>query len=238
MGLLTLKNKLRISPTGDFIILGCGPSLNDFSEDLLRKISKGRTVIAIKQALFKHPTSDIHVLNTCNMSDYTDIYNSKDADENFHTVFQIAYPEMPFYDITKYDTILPIIFVNDFYNSLTVRKDLHTWTFGINPAKRCWGPGLIYETVFYLCQYLGAKNIYTIGWDLGKDNSGRDHFYDSDICKTKILNPAQPLEPEETKREVELSRLFYEWLKSKGCNLYISSQNSLAHKDIPRIVCV
>lgn len=242
MSLITLKNCLRYAYTKDFLILGCGPSLNDFSERTIDEITgcvgsgkNAKTVIAIKQALLHYPNADIHVMNTCNISDYSDIYESKTSDDNFHSIFQIAYEEIPFYEISKHNTVLPIVNVNRFDQSLSTLKAIEKWSLDkISP--RCWGPGLIYETVFYLCEYLGARNIYTIGWDLGKDNTGREHFYSP---RLKLANKAQPLEPKETEQEVELSRLFYEWLKSKGCNLYVASKNSNAHKDIPRIdLCV
>lgn len=230
MSLLTLKNKIG-TLYKDYIILGCGPSLNSISPGRIAEFAWNKKVIAIKQAIYYYRHSSILCLNTCNLSDYTEYLDSKDEFKP-HSIFQIAYPEMPYYNITKYDTILPIINVNRFDWSLSETKNIDKWSFN-NTHNRNWGPGLIYETVFYLCHYLGAKNIYTIGWDLGTSNDGRQHFYKDN--EYSVINKAQPLEPKETSQEVELSRLFYEWLKSKDINLTIASENSYAHKDIPRI---
>lgn len=229
MSLITLKKKFDYSH--NILILGCGPSLGDFSNnDLYNIVNKNDIdlVVCIKQSIFKYPFKCIHVINTCNISDYSDYHDGNEV----HTIFQIAYPEMPHYDITKYDTVLPIINVNRFEWSLSQTKDLERWSFK-NSKHRCWGPGLQYEVVFYLCQFLNCKNIYTIGWDIDNSNTTRPHFYnDNDFT---IINKAQPLEPKETQMEIELSRLFYEWLKSKSINLQIASDNSYAHSSIPRI---
>ena len=54
-----------------------------------------------------------------------------------------------------------------------------------NNIKRPWGPGILYETVFYFCKYIGIKNVYTIGWDLiDKDNyTTVTHYFDNDDHK-------------------------------------------------------
>lgn len=46
---------------------------------------------------------------------------------------------------------------------------------GIN---RPWGPGIIYESVFYSLLFMGAKKIITVGWDIADSSGGNKHFYD------------------------------------------------------------
>jgi len=75
---------------------------------------------------------------------------------------------------------------------------------------------------------MGFSKVSTIGWDMGPpDSLERNHFYG----KGHRVNI---LETEESKKEVELSKGFYEWFKSKDITLEILSENSYAHEIIPR----
>ena len=64
------------------------------------------------------------------------------------------------------------------------------------------------------------------------------HFYNNEY---KIFNPAQPLEEKETEKEIELSKLFYDWLHSKNINLFVLKKDgtniiNYTHSSIPRII--
>lgn len=59
-------------------------------------------------------------------------------------------------------------------NCILYNKNFNDYEIDIK-KERPYGPGIMYETVFYLCNYMGIKNIYTIGWDV--INNGKDsHF--------------------------------------------------------------
>lgn len=230
MSLITLKNKFDCAGSRDILVLGCGPSLNDFNEAQLNAAAYyngDKLVICIKQSIFKFPWADIHVNNTCNLSGYTEIYK----ENNIHSVFECSYIEMPYYNLSKWDTILPILSNNDFTQSISYTKEIEKWSFDNSPNVRQWGPGIFFEVVLPLCEYLKCNGVYTIGVDLGFNNSPREHFYKDEY---RIYNKARPLEENETKMEIELSKLFYEWLQSKDINWFVCNKNSNVHEIVPR----
>lgn len=208
------------------IILGCGPSLNELTQDKLLELSKTNTIFAIKQAYYINPqVIDFHFVNDNNYSHYDYSLSQCCVIAEFplnHFVGAIA------------DTADYIFKVDNsnFNNSLTVTHDFNTHTF-FNTLLRPWGPGIMYEVVFFFAHYLGFKNISTIGWDLAPNGvRDRDHFY-NDIS-FNLFNKAHKISPDEASKEIDLSLAFYKWFKEQNINLYVGS-NSYAHIDIPRI---
>ena len=55
-----------------------------------------------------------------------------------------------------------------------------------NNIKRPWGPGIMIETVLYLCQYMGINNVFTIGFDLFdvKKETKLVHYFENDNNET------------------------------------------------------
>ena len=45
-------------------------------------------------------------------------------------------------------------------------------------AMRPIGPGIMYESVFYFLQFIGVKDIHTIGWDIADLNGQNKHYDD------------------------------------------------------------
>lgn len=210
--------------TKDVLILGCGPSFADFTDEDLIRISENKVVFAIKQAQSRLPDLiDYHFLNDNNLQDY--FYPEK-------TKIVVEGPQgFPKFLSDVADFLFVINNNSDFSKSLSSTHDFDAWTLNNSPLFRPWGPGIMYETVLFFAEHIGAKNIYTIGWDLGPpgDNT-RKHFYN-----TPVRNKAFAMGKDETEREVALTKAFYEWLDSKEVNLYIASDNSYAHEDIPRV---
>lgn len=204
----------------NILILGCGPTLSSISAEKIAALKSEWTIFAIKQAYNIAPgLIDYHFLNDNNYSLY-EHKNTKvivEMPQN-HYVQQIASiaNELYFVDNT------------DFKKSLSYTHNFDAWTFE-NSTIRPWGPGILYELVFYYAYNFRPKRIHTVGWDLGPPGSqNRDHFYNH-----AVINPAAPLLKDEADREIELSRGFYEWFKSKDVELSVTN-GSFAHKDIPR----
>lgn len=222
MNILDFKNQANKT---DCLILGCGPSLNDFSEEKLRAVSKDKTVFAIKQAFLRVPDLiDFHFVNDNNYQPYEYTGNTCVLSELPRNSISGEIIERSHYTF--------LVSQNwDYFKSLSYLLNFDDWIIEKSPIERPWGPGIMYELVFFFAHLLGCKRLYTIGWDLGPpEEKTRRHYYEH-----KVINPAAQMSPDESKNEVNLTRAFWVWLESQGIELYVGSNNSFVHEDVPRI---
>ena len=119
--------------------------------------------------------------------------------------------------------------------------------FPVQHKREPYGPGMMYEIVFYLVEHLGFKQVTTVGWDnklISKDPS-KQHFYDKEGSP---LNKEDFVEHNEVADNVPIENLEYEgsitinciedwitWLDKKGCKFVICSDINPAPAFIPRI---
>ena len=113
---------------------------------------------------------------------------------------------------------------------------------------RPYGPGIMYEAVFYLLQHLGVSEVITIGWDnkLVSNEADKQHFYDkenSEFDKAEFIhsnevanndNAVKTLSHEE-KITADVIQNWYTWLKENGCTLKIISPYNPAPDSIERV---
>lgn len=208
--------------SNDCIILGCGPSLEKLDKDKLKGLSATHNIFAIKQAYnFLPEVVDYHFINDNNYS----VYDYSKSDCKVVAEFPLNH------FVTSIANTADIIYKvdnSDFNKSLSVTHAFEKNTIAKSEV-RPWGPGIIYEVVFFFAYHLGMKSIKTVGWDLGPPGDRtRNHFYNHEV-----MSKAFPMTQRESDQEVELTLGFYKWLKSKGVELTICSE-SYAHKDIPR----
>lgn len=205
------------------LVLGCGPSLSILTGAKLKQLSETHTIMAIKQAYNLAPSLiDYHFINDNNYNHY---------DYTFSNAKVIAeFPANNFVpDIAKTAHTIFSVDNTDYNKSLSKLKNFEEWIISKQPSTRPWGPGIMYELVLFYAEHLGFKNIYTVGWDLGPIGSRtRSHYYTHGV-----INKAATLSEDEAANEIELTRAFYEWLKTKNINLFVCS-DSYAHADIPR----
>ena len=227
-------NLLKDSYQGETCyILGCGPSLNDIPADTLRDLIKNDVVFTIKQAysLFSD-ISDFHFFNCCNFTPYT--YNDK-------TIFCSQADALPehvakraIWHNQKYDLNFVLNDNKNHSRKLTRSLNFDQWTFD-NTLNRPWGPGIIHETVFYMAMHLGVKTIRTIGWDHidpSSTNSKVTHFYNKD---TKLLSPAAPVDIQEIRECIQLSKEKSRWMKNNGVTLQVyDSDKCYIHEEVER----
>ena len=225
------KNKLLLDSfkNKECVILTCGPSLNDFSKEELEEKLQDKFVIAIKQAYNKCPDLvDMHIFNCNNYEPYS-------YKEN--TPIVVGCSSMPYHD-TINNIWGPNTELNLFYQVVTPGYShalCNTGAFGdydlSKTLDRPWGPGVMSESVLYLVKHMGFKTVTTIGWDLEAPGETKsNHFYED----RDMINPAAPLIPDEAEKNIEASLGFYNWLKEQGTELYIGSDNSYVHPDVPR----
>jgi hypothetical protein len=226
-------------------IISCGPSVNHYNPELIRRIAGHNLVITIKQAYTKFSNiADFHLFNFCNLSDYTYQNNdniisaymaqdrkiNKNVDLNFSLSNQYILNNIMHREY-KYPPISKIMN----FESYTMDKIVD----------RPEGPGIMYELGIYLALHLGAKEIVTLGWDLSyslpktistpngtiKDNIIKSHFYGSNKHTSKnilkIIN--------ENMFIINSSKILNKWLKSRGVDLFVLSELSNLDESIPRI---
>ena len=151
----------------DCYILTAGPSINELAIERLREVLRGKLVIAVKQTFDIIPEHvDFHVINPYNYQ----IYDFKGTDPvriiidgEGSTLKTPNYePDMAF-EIEKTQT-------GHRDKSLAARKDFSKYELDHN-LLRPWGPGIMYEIVLYLPVLFGCKNLFIIGWDLGRPDT-------------------------------------------------------------------
>jgi len=118
-------------------------------------------------------------------------------------------------------------------DTLAVKKDFDNWTFD-KTIHRPWGPGMMYEVVFYMLEHMGVSKIYTVGWDLEEPGTTSSNHYYKD-AEHDIIRKAEPMSKKEIELNIETSREFCEWLKQKDIDLFIATEKSFVHKEVPRV---
>lgn len=226
------KNSLDIEDKHidqECVIIGCGPSLNRFTDVELQEICKDRVVLCIKQGYNRVPFCNYHFLNDNNYETYAYRGSIPDIVVECPSNHRVHYLE----SVANY---LFVVQQNwDFSQALSRTLDFDTWTIRKSPFFRPFGPGIMFETVLFFAYHLGVNSIYTIGWDGGPSGSTkRDHYYG----QRSLINPANDLFEDESKYEIECSKHFYLWLKARGVELNIASENSYMHEEIPRVKLV
>ena len=110
----------------------------------------------------------------------------------------------------------------------------------MNQIERPWGPGILYESVFYLLLYLKIKNVYTLGWDLSLSGN-LNHYFDSsneDKYKVSVINYERDLKSfkkvwdDEMQNVIEASESIFNYFATQGTNIYCLSKQSYISKKI------
>lgn len=216
-------------------ILGCGPSLGDIDPDELKNILENNLVFTIKQAgLIAGNNADFQLFNCCNVSNYPDSPNTIFVGQTDGLPVDVA--RSKFWRNQEVNLTFNVANNKDTKNTLALNKNFDDWTMDKTWTERPFGPGIMYETVFFLAFHLGVTTIRTIGWDFQDPDQtdSWEHFYENDNRKN-LLNPSNLPYPSEVRDSIELSKHFHDWFKSHGITLEVmESDLCYVHKDIPR----
>ena len=225
MKITDLKDKHKNS---ECVVLTCGPSLNEYSREKVRDFCKGKIVICVKEAVIEFADiCDYHIVNGTRMRSYN-------IPDTVTTIFQSNNREIKSnYDIIVYEHRNFCI-----NNQLLRLKNFEAYNFD-NNLERPWGPGILYETVFYLCLYMGIKCVYPIGWDLIDTNSKINitHYFD-DYNDADYKSSQRWAKNHNFKSEMKFVNdnieYMYEHLKNKGMDLVVIGETSFVNDKIPR----
>ena len=195
-------------------------------------------VVSVKQAydLFAGLT-DFHVYNCANYKKYDYATRRPIVMEASTTPFKLGECDLKFF-----------IRERNFDNSVSEKKNFDDWTLEKQSLLRPYGPGIMYEAVFYLLEHLGVSEVITVGWDnkLISDDAAQQHFYDmegSEYTKTDFIhnnevaaNPAAAATlSHEEKITLDVTKDWYKWLSGIGCELKIASRLNPAYNKIERV---
>lgn len=226
-------------------IISCGPSVNKYRPELIRRLAGHNLVFTVKQAynMFRD-ISDFHLYNFCNLYNYNYPEDSnvitaymsqldtsvKRADLNFtlHKEYQI-------------NAIRPR---ESKYPPLSKLMNFEAFTFD-KMISRPEGPGIMYELGIYMAVHLGVSEIVTLGWDVSytlpnvvqvptgpaTEKIEDSHFYGSNSHTQK--NIAKIIT--ENEFIINSSKILNLWLKKRNIDLYIMSDLSKLDDSIPRI---
>lgn len=221
-----LKNKYLDK---DCVVLTCGPSLTEYSKDKIRDFCKGKVVICVKEAIIEY--YDICTIFIVNNTRYRR-YNI-----NFDNILTIYVGDN---NSIKKNHKLSISEDRPFFpdKQLLLIKNFAEYDFD-NKFKRPWGPGIMYECVFYLCKYIGIQTIYTIGWDLinTEKETNITHYFED--YKSENYKNSERRKNHNYKNEMLLVNNnithMYKYFKDNGMNIFVVGEQSFVNRGIPRI---
>ena len=219
-------------------VLSCGPTLTEHDEDAVKGLLENNLTIAIKQAydLFASFT-DFHVYNCANYKKYDYTARRPVVLEASTTPFKLGECDLKFF-----------IQERNFDNSVAAKKNFDEWTLDKQGMLRPYGPGIMYEAVFYLLQHLGVSEVITIGWDnkLLPEGAAHQHFYDkegSTYKKEEFIHSnevaanetAAKTLPHEEGITLSVVGDWHDWLRQNECELKIISRLNPADDKIERV---
>tara|TARA_B100000424_G_C22864800_1_gene460656 strand:- start:272 stop:1075 length:804 start_codon:yes stop_codon:yes gene_type:complete len=227
------ENKIKLLHNAfqgeDCYILTCGPSLKEYDFSYLKEKLKDKLVFTVKQSFDDfQDVSNFHFFNSNNFSKFD---NKSCISIGSAAEWQPIMNNSIWKD-QDYDIFLKILQDKDYNRTVAVANNFEEWLLE-KTTKRPWGPGIMYETVLHFAYHLGAKNIYTVGWDFESPGTLKSHHYYNKAEK-QILRPADQMKPQEIKDNINASLAVSKWLKSQNVNLFVATKNSYVHEEVER----
>ena len=170
--LAKLKDTLKGRPV---IVISAGPSAFKWKDMYDSIKDQNPFVVCIKQAIELEGASDIcdvHFINPYNLKKYS--YKKKPL-----IIFSDALDAPRVFN--KYDVHMVVSKDKNvgLEETLAYKHNFDDFLIEKSGTNRPWGPGIIYESVFYSLLFMGAKKIITVGWDIADSSGGNKHFYDN-----------------------------------------------------------
>ncbi len=220
-------------------VLSCGPSLSEYDRHHLEEFLTDKPTLSIKQAYNYFPDiTDFHFFNCANLpspiGQPVNRHYKYDEDRRPIIVSSSNYDlGRRWHPAQKQDIFFKIPIRTEINNEfVTVTKKFEDFLIDNNLTRPC-GPGIMYETVFYMAVHMGFKEIICLGWDLRQENPDEDtydHFYGN---TDELFNRGDILDWEiQTTRDASKD-LFY-WLKEKGVSLKVAT-SSAVYENIERV---
>ena len=226
-----------------------GPSLLSHDRNKLIEKLKGKPVIALKQSYnYVKEVATFHGMSAYGYQPYE--YYSDDTIVHW----QLTAMNMP-YEVNRIqnewkhraDILIPCYSTPwiDMNKTTAFSRNFDNF-LAYSEGKAIWGPGIMYETGIPLALHLGAKEIVTIGWDigdlskfeakdgykLGDDNWRKEHA--EDLYAAGVHAGAGP-DYRELKETINCTKEMYDWFFEKGIKVRILSDINPADERFERI---
>ena len=221
-------------------ILNCGPSLNETPTCDLKEKLKDKLVFSVKQAYEKFSDiTDFHFFNCSNLPSLKGDGFFQEHYQYNKNVIAVASSNygmgVRWNTYQKNDIFFKVPIRTEINNEFIVKtKEFDKYLLKEHPERPC-GPGIMYETVIYMALHLGVKKIVVLGWDLSyndpKSLKEYKHFYGE---TENLVNRGDILAWEITETR-EASEDLFKWLRNKGVELELVSNQSTLYEEIPRV---
>lgn len=220
-------------------MLSCGPSVKNYTPQQLRDKLSDKLVFGIKTIYEYVPDLvDFHFFNCCNLpmpkgknNKEHYLYNEEDrpvvvGSSNYDLGVRWGKEQ-------ELDLFYPVPIRTSVDSFLIHNKRFDDYCFS-NTLKRPCGPGMMWETVFYMVEHVGASELVILGLDLTTDPKNPkeyEHFYDKN---KQLYNPGDILDWEINDARIALSHLF-KWFEEKGVKVTLCSDISRLDNTTPRV---
>lgn len=151
-------------------ITSCGPSLTKLDRNKLLSKLNGKVVLACKQSYeYVKEVATFHLMSAYSYQSYN--YYSQDTIVHWQLTAMNIQGELSRIKNewkAPSDILIPCYsspWIN-MKNSTAFSRKFENFEL-YSQGKIIWGPGIMYESGFPLAIHLGAKEIVTIGWDIG-----------------------------------------------------------------------
>ena len=228
-------------------LVSCGPSLTTHDREKLLEKLKGKTVLACKQSYeYVKEVASFHLMSAYSYQPYE--YYSEDTIVHW----QLTAMNMP-YEINRIenewkspaDMLVPCYSTPwvDMYNTTAYSRNFKNFE-AYSEGKIIWGPGIMYESGFGLAVHLGAKEIVTIGWDIGDLSKfekvkgyklGDDDWVKEHADSLYKTHAGSGPDYEELKETIDSTAEMYDYFLDKGIKIRILSDRNPGDNRFERI---
>jgi len=227
-------------------LISCGPSLTDLDRDKLISKLKGKTVLACKQSYeYVKEVATFHLMSAYSYQPYE--YLSDDTIVHWQLTAMNSGNEIQrIRDEWKSpdDILIPCYSTPwvDMHNTTAFSKEFSNFEL-YSEGKIIWGPGIMYESGFPLAMHLGAKEIVTIGWDIGDLSKfekkpgfklGDDDWVKEHAESLYKTHAGAGPDYTELKQTIDCTKEMYDYFLEKGIKVRILSNSNPADKRFER----
>ena len=228
-------------------LVTCGPSLTEHNREELLKKLEGKTVLACKQSYdYVKEVATFHLMSAYSYQPYE--YHSENTIVHWQlTAMNIAGEVNRIQNEWKHkaDIMIPCYSTPwiDMFKTTAFSRNFKNFE-AYSEGKIIWGPGIMYESGFPLAMHLGAKEIVTIGWDIGdlskfEEKNGYklgDDLWVKEHAESlyKTHAGAGP-DYTELKETIACTKEMYDYFLEKGIKIRILSNTNPADSRFERI---
>ena len=190
------------------VVVTCGPSLSTIPAEALASGLDGVLTLSVKQAVdVVGQASDFHCFNSYNVRRWAPV-----VAETIRCFVREPTGRVP--QLNPWDLRFDMVEGNgDLGRSMAATCEFERHCLD-RTLVRPFGPGIMYELVFYLAAHLGVSEIVTVGWDISDPSGQNTHYYDS-AAEREHFGRGRESEPARASRLPEFVRARRRWMLAR-----------------------